>query len=359
MKKNLLLAAASMGFALFMLEIALYFLMPRYTAYRYDFDFDAKLDEIVGVFSSESFDEKLGWDRQPVMRNLGKDKNYFAQSYGDSFVYCSEVPEEDSWQAYFRSLTGKAIANFGVGGYGIDQAVLKFEEFHKSLDTEVAILGIYRQMHLRNLSHQYVYLTHAEHNRFAFKPIFSRQSDGYDVSYPPCNNAECLLDLLKNRKDELEPFLERHDYFFVKNKSLAANRFPRTLMLPKMWPELAYQKYGSVQEKHFFPTDEAVDLSSHLVRRFVDKCRKENIQPLILLIYSVRDLETIRYGNKPDEIFVDGLRKEQIPFLDTSEFILENWPHDRLRELKAEGPHFAAQGNHLVAQALATYFENR
>jgi len=36
------------------------------------------------------------------------------------------------------------IVNLGVGGYGLDQAVLKFEKYAWHAPTRIAILGLYR-----------------------------------------------------------------------------------------------------------------------------------------------------------------------------------------------------------------------
>ena len=46
---------------------------------------------------------------------------------GDSFTHGDCVVAEDSWPFALSRLSGKSVANLGVGGYGIDQAIMRYE----------------------------------------------------------------------------------------------------------------------------------------------------------------------------------------------------------------------------------------
>jgi len=114
-------------------------------------------DNAQRFFSSKTFDPELGWDSQTTTRHYAATKSYIVQSYGDSFVHGDEVGLEDTWQAHFERLTGEAILNLGVGGYGLDQAVLKFEKYARHYPTRIAMLGLYHQMFRRALSYHSFY----------------------------------------------------------------------------------------------------------------------------------------------------------------------------------------------------------
>jgi len=49
---------------------------------------------------------------------------------GDSFTFGMEVPYEDTWGAQLeRALAGDVqVLNFGVDGYGVDQAYLRYRK---------------------------------------------------------------------------------------------------------------------------------------------------------------------------------------------------------------------------------------
>ena len=49
-------------------------------------------------------------------------------AFGDSFVYGNEVRDEDTWCALLEAGAGDLeVLNYGVGGYGLDQAFLRFQ----------------------------------------------------------------------------------------------------------------------------------------------------------------------------------------------------------------------------------------
>ena len=49
-------------------------------------------------------------------------------AFGDSFVYGNEVTDDDAWTAVLEGGSGGIeVLNYGVGGYGLDQAFLRFQ----------------------------------------------------------------------------------------------------------------------------------------------------------------------------------------------------------------------------------------
>jgi hypothetical protein len=48
---------------------------------------------------------------------------------GDSFTFGSEVDDHQSWPAQLERMLGVSVVNAGAGGYGLDQAVLRAEQF--------------------------------------------------------------------------------------------------------------------------------------------------------------------------------------------------------------------------------------
>jgi len=63
-------------------------------------------------------------------------------SFGDSFTYGAEVPWDASWQAQLEMLESEwEVPNFGVNGYGTDQALLRFRRVG-ALDADVVCIGL-------------------------------------------------------------------------------------------------------------------------------------------------------------------------------------------------------------------------
>ena len=59
-------------------------------------------------------------------------------AFGDSFVYGNEVPDSSTWPAQIERMDSAVeVLNYGVGGYGLDQAFLRYlregEKYHPQL----------------------------------------------------------------------------------------------------------------------------------------------------------------------------------------------------------------------------------
>jgi hypothetical protein len=59
---------------------------------------------------------------------------------GDSFGAGSEVTDTDTWPAQLENKVGTRVLNAAVGGYGIDQSVLRAEELIPQLKPKMLIV---------------------------------------------------------------------------------------------------------------------------------------------------------------------------------------------------------------------------
>jgi hypothetical protein len=73
-------------------------------------------------------------------------------TYGDSFTQCQQVSDGETWQEYLAAHLGEPIRNFGVGGYGVLQAVRRAARIE---GTELAapwvVLNVFDDDHIRSL----------------------------------------------------------------------------------------------------------------------------------------------------------------------------------------------------------------
>ena len=58
-----------------------------------------------------------------IVKNSFKDVKYLV--FGDSFAFCRYVNDNETWEYYLENLLQKNIRNYGVGNFGVDQAILK------------------------------------------------------------------------------------------------------------------------------------------------------------------------------------------------------------------------------------------
>lgn len=73
-------------------------------------------------------------------------------TYGDSFTQCSQTNDGETWQEYLAAHLGEPIRNFGVGGHGVHQAMLRLLQKEATpIAAENVIFYIWGDDHHRSL----------------------------------------------------------------------------------------------------------------------------------------------------------------------------------------------------------------
>ncbi|MGH9198097.1 MAG: hypothetical protein ACRD1T_20485, partial [Acidimicrobiia bacterium] len=105
-------------------------------------------------------DSELGWRYRPGYRDsqnqmnlqgLRSTREYATvpgpgvirvAAFGDSFVYCNEVGNHDSWPTLMEAMSPSLeVLNYGVGGFGVDQAFLRYMNEGSMLSPDVVVMG--------------------------------------------------------------------------------------------------------------------------------------------------------------------------------------------------------------------------
>jgi hypothetical protein len=135
--------------------------------------------------------------------------------FGDSFTHGDDVPVGDSWGAVLESHLNRngvpaEVLNFGVGGYGIDQALLRYTQQGKSFAPDLVILGFAPENLKRNLNLVRPLYDPRSGLPFA-KPRFILREDGITLINVPVLPPEELAGTLR----DFETWdLWRHEYFY-------------------------------------------------------------------------------------------------------------------------------------------------
>lgn len=157
-------------FLSFSIVFALLFYLDRHLKYKlasrglYLLEFPKVAPKVLKKF--KSFDLNLGWEPQENSLNkdntgtytgLPSDNQYsidaygsrglpynfprgFVSTYGDSFCLCREVSDEETFQAFLSQKLQSYVSNYGVGNYGMDQALLRMERRYLKDPTKNIVL---------------------------------------------------------------------------------------------------------------------------------------------------------------------------------------------------------------------------
>ena len=167
-----------------------------------------------------------------------------ARAFGDSFTYGEEVYNpNDVWTNVASRELGCLIENYGVGGFGTDQALVLYES--TQTNTPIVILGIYSEMLRRNMAASWLF--YAGQKDRVLKPNFvlNKQGELKQTPWPTDESAQ-----------ELKNY-HRHDIFF---KSYDV-QFPYFWYLSK---SIFYQLKTRLENKGIFFDKQAVALPLQL-----------------------------------------------------------------------------------------------
>ena len=91
-------------------------------------------------------------------------------SFGDSYVFCRQVKDNDTWQEIIAKKNNYKILNYGVGNYGIDQSILKYSKTNLDKNVKYIIQGFVPETICRVQSQWKHFLEFG--NLHGFKPKF-------------------------------------------------------------------------------------------------------------------------------------------------------------------------------------------
>ena len=349
-------------------------------------------------FISHGFDPELGWVRKPNTSHdetgkSGKTNwtiNQFCartnpnfdnlesntSCYGDSFTFSRQVNDDETWVHHLSEFTNSNVLNFGVGNYGVDQALLRLKREFPKYPTKIVIMGVVPETICRIVSvwkHYYEY-----GNTFGFKPRFILK-----------NNSLNLIENIIDGKDKFEKYqnyledINRYDFFY-KNKFLKEKiSFPYCITILKNlrrnfgiinW----VQKINQRKKNNFDCTDiewntmkiimkinldwrvklfqdnETCELLKQILVEYANYGKKQNFKPVFIFLPQKDDILFIKKNFNFYHNFVNELKKiENLFCIDITKDMINIKEIDRMFSDNNEyGGHYSKDGNQKVAELI-------
>ena len=258
------------------------------------------------------FDRELGWSYRPgsvsadgreSFNSLGaRGRREYAPappdgvtrvvSVGDSFTFGEQISDSETYQALLeRRHRSLEVLNFGVGGYGTDQALLRFRRVAPGLGGEVAVLGILLENIGRNVN-RYRPLWHPNSGATGAKPRFVLTGDVLTgdalagdalelVPLPYATRAELLASVLDG--SVLEQLAEREHWLHRPRLGLAAHSNLARIAA-------GYLAYSARTPRRLWldAEGEPYRLTLALIQAFADEARELGFARSLVLIFPQR-----------------------------------------------------------------------
>jgi len=290
------------------------------------------------IYSADARGARTG--QEPVESSAGTLR---IATFGDSFTHCDEVADDATWQHYLQAAqAGLEVLNFGVPGYGTDQAFLRWRRHRGSLDARIVILGIWPENICRNVNIVRYYL--APSGGFSSKPRFVRDGAGMRLLNSPILPDDELIALLS--APEASALLEHDLWYRPADCAVSVFYGARAWRLAasvasKVW------RYRARQALYSGEAPEGIAITVAIARQFSSEVRESGAIPLVLLI-PMRDLLEQRVAPQPLPL-VSALRAAAVDVIDLGPTFGRAILEHGLEGIYQPQGHHSARGNELLA----------
>ena len=281
--------------------------------------------------------------------------------YGDSFTYGDGILDGETWGNVLAQQIQCRVGNFGVSGYGTDQALLRFQK-NIGDTAPISILTIYPFNILRNVNQYRYLLTSGKKSIFGFKPRFVLEGGQLSLSPLPTPSFSDLQSLDSNMLKILphEAFLPGNGIGPVPNK-----RFPYSLVVLNLFLNERVQSWlqrkpsweNFLQQGH---PSEALEVTLAVAKAFMAECNQRGKNCFVISLPTPSSYKKLkRNGNSSLEPLLKKLTELGIPHLNFESYLLaqpgENSICKLLINIQGCSGHFNPEGNRVLGEFVNAY----
>lgn len=327
--------------------------------------------------SREELDADLGWRYRPgfasptdhinhqglrALREYGPvaaPHTLRVAAYGDSFVYGNEVSDSDAWCALLEGVSpGLEVLNYGVGGYGLDQAYLRYRREGRALGPEVVLIG-FTPDDLRRVVNVYRRFVSTQEWPLA-KPRFLLHDDqSLELLPNPLSTTAAYQRLVSDPRSVRS--LGAHDLWYE------GIVYEHPLYDVSATLRVGYAAWRRAQRRWLDPDrlmrngvfnegSTAFRLQVALLRAFTDAIRADSAIPVVVMLPNRASVENVRQGSSAEYApLSDALARQHITVWDGVSAFGRSGP---VEGLFAAGGHYSPTGNRAIAAWLSTRLDS-
>jgi hypothetical protein len=282
--------------------------------------YDGKQIKESRVEAYANFDPHLGWLPRQEVDDFGAriDASDFSNShtciemYGDSFTWSAEVEKQFAWPSLISDLIGCRVLNFGVSGYGSDQALMRYLK-HKNY-ADIVVLNHLSENIIRNVNQlrNLIY----PNGQLTLKPRYIVNGNSLlyvkiPEYYP--NNIEDILSYLHNEyfiPDGESGIISSLDFPFTLTAiKFAFNHYHITAKIKREPRHMAFYNYTHPSK--------ALAVTTKIMETFIEEAKVRNQRPLITIVPTCRDFQYFEsHSVLPYQNIIDALGQKNISVFD-------------------------------------------
>lgn len=280
-------------------------------------------------------------------------------TFGDSFVHCDEVNNNETWQEHLNNIDSRLeTINFGVGGYGTDQSFLRYLEDGRKLHPDIVIIGFMTENPTRNLN-TFRPFYHPETGLPLSKPRFELDEHGLRLIKNPLSSLRDYERLLNDEKSVLLE-LSKNDFFYNYRYAEHPLDFFLSVRLFKILRLIYLKPKEKIFNKMVYNTDSKVyKITAAVLEKFYNTALENGSVPIIVFIPNSGDFWRLNeHKTKNYQPFMDMMNSKGIKYLDfTEEFMNEILIDEKPETFFAPDYHFSSRGNQYIAKYIYQYLK--
>ena len=282
-------------------------------------------------------------------------------SFGDSYTHCDDVKNEESWQEQLHNADHRLeVLNFGVGGYGLDQAFLRYREEGTLYGSHIILIGFMKENinRLVNVFRPFYFpgipLT---------KPRYFIRGNELILFHNPLSTLNDCSVLLHNPKALLSKFGE-NDYYYKLFPKEHFLDFSPSVRLFKLLYYTMYNRYleysgRTIYDKNgaYNQNSEAFRICTKLFDEFYYSAQKNKSLPIIILFPGPSDVERYHKNRIKDySPLIQYFNSRGYRYIDLLDAFEKYGVSSHSDDLYGKS-HHAPLGNLYVAKAILDYLK--
>lgn len=329
------------------------------------------------VAAHGNWDDELGWPSpheaiSPPRDTSGakynaefpRSEHACASAYGDSFVWGYGIPLQAGWIEQLSRKLGCRVANYGVPGYGTDQAFVRFERM-KHDEAPVVLLGIFPEDIVRNVNQYRGFLGFGQSPVWLKGRFVLNSAGDLQWIHRPHIDEAGFLRLLRDPASVVP-----HDYLLPgSHDGPVPMRFPnmltvvRILLMPRVWVRIT----GRPSWADFYQADHpshALALTAAIAEAFARDAKQRGKRPLILMLPGASSFRGwAKFGKLEYQPLVDALIARHVDVFDPASALLAALGKRSYCDLYMQpascSGHFGVFGSQIVADVVARELRRR
>lgn len=278
-------------------------------------------------------------------------------TFGDSYTHGEEVAYSATWQAQMSSLRPELeVLNFGVGGFGLDQAYLRYRKLDDGFACDLVFIGFMSENINRVVSvYRPFYVDRT--GMPLTKPRFVLDDDRLLLKPNPMTSLRDYEALLKDPASVL-PSLGGYDHYY---QAGYAAHFLDTFAVWRLGRVLqrSYRRDPHDRDRVYDSATEAFALTVKLMETFYREAISRGSQPVVVLFADFHDVYDHRHGRaKRYSPLLAALASYDFMHVDASDaFARYGDQYPTGSYFTPRLGHYSELGNQLVARYLVDFLD--